>query len=135
MRLITYQAGDGIQLGIVTERGVLDVAAAVASTGADCPASADEVYALGNAALPSLSALVESAEDASHYLSEGGLSYGPALPNPGKILCVGLNYRKHAAETGATPPDEPVLFSKFNNTIAAPEEEIPIQADWTRGRL
>ena len=54
------------------------------------------------------------------------------MPNPGKILCVGLNYQKHAAETGATPPDEPVLFSKFNNAIAAPNEDIPLQADWTR---
>ena len=46
--------------------------------------------------------------------------------NPGKILCVGLNYAKHAAEGGMAPPETPVLFSKFNNTIAAPGEDIPL---------
>ena len=132
MRLTTYQTDNGIQLGIVTERGLLDVAAAVAATRLDCPASADDVFALGSAALPGLAALVEAADDPALYLNEGGLTYGPAVPNPGKVLCVGLNYRKHAAETGAAPPAEPVLFSKFNNAIAAPNEGIPLQADWTR---
>jgi 2-keto-4-pentenoate hydratase/2-oxohepta-3-ene-1,7-dioic acid hydratase in catechol pathway len=132
MRLITYQTGAGIQLGIVTERGVLDVTAAVKATGLDCPASADALYARGSAALPSLAAVANAANDPALYLDEDDLTYGPAVPNPGKILCVGLNYRKHAAETGATPPEEPVLFSKFNNAIAAPNEGIPLQADWTR---
>ena len=132
MRLMTYQTGAGIRLGIVTARGVLDVAAAVAATGVDCPAGADEVYAVGSAALSGLATLVEAADDPALYLNEGDLTYAPAVPNPGKILCIGLNYQKHAAETGATPPDEPVLFSKFNNAIAAPNEDIPIQADWTR---
>ena len=132
MYLTTYQTDDGFKLGVKTEGGILDVAAAAAATGVDCPASVDEVYAMGLAALPSLSALLESATEAALFLDEGDLTYGPALPNPGKILCVGLNYRKHAAETGAAAPDEPVLFSKFNNTIAAPNEAIPIQPDWTQ---
>ncbi|MDE2852668.1 MAG: fumarylacetoacetate hydrolase family protein [Chloroflexota bacterium] len=132
MRLTTYQTGAGNQLGIVTARGVLDVAAAVAATGVNCPASVDEVYASGSAALPGLSALLDAAVDSSLFLKEADLTYGPAVPNPGKILCVGLNYQKHAAETGAAPPDEPVLFSKFNNSIAAPNESIPLQSDWTR---
>jgi 2-keto-4-pentenoate hydratase/2-oxohepta-3-ene-1,7-dioic acid hydratase in catechol pathway len=40
---------------------------------------------------------------------------------PGKILCVGQNFRRHAEEMGAPLPHWPVLFSKFNNTLAAPE--------------
>jgi len=132
MRLTTFQKRGGNQLGIVTERGVLDVAAAVAATGVNCPTSADALYASGLSALPGLAALVQAADDPALYLSEADLTYGPAVPNPGKILCVGLNYQKHAAETGATPPEEPVLFSKFNNVIAAPNEAIPLQADWTQ---
>ena len=130
MKLITYQSGDEIKLGVVTALGVLDVAAAVAAAGLDCPASADELYARGTAALPELAALVAAADDPALYLNESDLTYGPAVPNPGKILCVGLNYLKHAAESGMAPPEEPVLFSKFNNTIAAPNEDIPLQADW-----
>ena len=130
MILTTFQTDDGIKLGIKTERGILDVAAAVAATGVDCPASADGVYAQGNGALPILRALVDAAGE-DHYLDEAELSYAPAVPNPGKILCVGLNYKKHAAETGMAEPEYPVLFSKFNNAIAAPNEAIPMQTDWT----
>jgi 2-keto-4-pentenoate hydratase/2-oxohepta-3-ene-1,7-dioic acid hydratase in catechol pathway len=54
------------------------------------------------------------------------LTLGPAVPNPGKIVCVGLNYRKHAEETGAAIPTSPVLFSKFLNTVAGPDEEVPL---------
>ena len=129
MKLSCYQTAAGAQIGIVTDRGVLDVAAAVASSGADCPSSPDAVYSMGNAALPALQSLLDSADD-SHFLDEAALTLAPAVPNPGKILCVGLNYSKHAAESGMPPPEEPVLFSKFNNSLAAHNEDIPLQADW-----
>src|SRR5690554_5511794 len=48
-----------------------------------------------------------------------GLALAPVVPRPGKILCVGLNYAQHADEAGLPRPKEPVLFSKFNNTLAA----------------
>ncbi len=130
MKLLTYQSSKGIRLGVVTARGVLDVAAAAVATGIDCPASPDDLYAQGSAALPGLAALLAAAGDPALYHEESDLTYGPAVPNPGKILCVGLNYQKHAAESGMAAPEEPVLFSKFNNTIAAPNEDIPLQADW-----
>ena len=132
MKLLTYQTDDGLKLGIKEARGILDVSAAAAAASVPRAITPDAVYGRGNAVLERLRALVESATDAALYLSEDELTIGPAVPNPGKILCVGLNYQKHAAETGAAPPDEPVLFSKFNNTIAAPNEDIPIQDDWTR---
>lgn len=46
------------------------------------------------------------------------------IPDPGKIICIGLNYRDHARESGMAPPEEPVCFGKFGNTIIGPEEEI-----------
>ena len=131
MILTSYQTDDGIKLGIKTDKGILDVAAAVAATGVNCPATADDVYAQGSGALPALSAVASAAADAVLYRSEADMIYAPAVPNPGKILCVGLNYSKHAAESGMAPPNEPVLFSKFNNTLAAPNEDIPLQSNWT----
>ncbi|MCY3797075.1 MAG: fumarylacetoacetate hydrolase family protein [Chloroflexi bacterium] len=131
MRLLTYQSDDGLKLGIKTGRGILDVAAAAAA-GVKRPIRPDAVYARGNAVLSRLGELAAATDDPAHLHNEDDLILGPAVPNPGKILCVGLNYQKHAAETGATPPAEPVLFSKFNNAIAAPNEDIPIQADWTQ---
>ena len=127
MKLTNYQSDSGNKLGIVTERGLLDVAAAAAACASDPPTSADALYAAGNAALPALRALLDAANDPALYLDEADVTYAPAVPNPGKILCVGLNYKKHAAETGMAEPDYPVLFSKFNNAIAAPKEDIPLQ--------
>ena len=131
MKLLTFQSSDGPQLGVVTARGVLDVAAASQAAGVTRAITPETVYRRGLPVLERLRALVETSADPALYHNESDLSYGPAVPNPGKILCVGLNYQKHAAESGMAPPDEPVLFSKFNNTIAAPNEDIPLQADWT----
>ena len=41
----------------------------------------------------------------------------PVIPDPEKILCIGLNYRKHAEETGSPIPQYPVVFTRFNNTL------------------
>jgi 2-keto-4-pentenoate hydratase/2-oxohepta-3-ene-1,7-dioic acid hydratase in catechol pathway len=50
---------------------------------------------------------------------------------PRKIVCVGLNYRDHAAEGGREPPDEPMLFAKFANTLLDPEEPIVLPVEDT----
>ncbi|MCY4071478.1 MAG: fumarylacetoacetate hydrolase family protein [Chloroflexi bacterium] len=130
MILTTFQSDDGVKLGIKSDQGILDVAAAVAATGVDCPASPDGVYGQGLPALPALADLLSKADDDALYLDEADLTYAPTVPNPGKIICVGLNYAKHAAEGGMDPPENPVLFSKFNNAIAAHNEDVPMQADW-----
>src|SRR5262245_9172452 len=48
----------------------------------------------------------------------------PPIPDPNKILCIGLNYRDHAEETGAPIPRDPVVFSKFNTALLGPGEPI-----------
>ncbi len=48
------------------------------------------------------------------------------LCQPTKILCVGLNYKSHAEETGGAPPKEPVIFSKFNDALAEDGQEIAL---------
>ena len=53
------------------------------------------------------------------------------VPRPGKIICVGLNYRDHAKETGKAVPTEPILFPKFANSVVGPGAEVlvPPEAD------
>jgi 2-keto-4-pentenoate hydratase/2-oxohepta-3-ene-1,7-dioic acid hydratase in catechol pathway len=53
-----------------------------------------------------------------------GLRIGPPIARPGKIVCIGLNYSDHAAETGAQTPPEPVIFMKAPNTIVGPYDEV-----------
>lgn len=50
------------------------------------------------------------------------------ITDPGKIICIGLNYRDHAKESGMEAPTEPVVFSKFGNTIIGPQEAIRLPA-------
>ncbi len=64
-----------------------------------------------------------------------GLTLAAPVPRPGKIVCVGLNYRDHAAETGKPVPTEPVLFCKFANSVVGDAATVPIpaataEADW-----
>jgi len=50
--------------------------------------------------------------------------YAPPLTGIGKIVCIGLNYSDHAAETGATPPAEPIIFMKAPDTVVGPDDEV-----------
>jgi 2-keto-4-pentenoate hydratase/2-oxohepta-3-ene-1,7-dioic acid hydratase in catechol pathway len=61
--------------------------------------------------------------------------YGPPVTGLGKIVCIGLNYRDHAAETGAAIPAEPIIFLKTPDTVVGPDDEVLIprtstKTDW-----
>jgi 2-keto-4-pentenoate hydratase/2-oxohepta-3-ene-1,7-dioic acid hydratase in catechol pathway len=60
-----------------------------------------------------------------------GLPLLPPVSRPGKILCIGLNYRGHAEEAGAEPPETPTFFAKFRNALAAPGATVPLPP-WTQ---
>jgi 2-keto-4-pentenoate hydratase/2-oxohepta-3-ene-1,7-dioic acid hydratase in catechol pathway len=51
---------------------------------------------------------------------------GPPVARPGKVVCLGLNYRDHAAETGAQAPAEPILFMKAPYTVIGPDDDVLI---------
>jgi 2-keto-4-pentenoate hydratase/2-oxohepta-3-ene-1,7-dioic acid hydratase in catechol pathway len=68
-------------------------------------------------------------------IEAAGLRYGAPLARPGKIICIGLNYRDHAAETGATLPTEPVLFLKAPDTVVGAYDDVliprrSVKTDW-----
>jgi len=52
----------------------------------------------------------------------------PPVPDPDKIVCIGLNYRAHAAEAGIDPPETPTFFAKFRNALAPPGATVPLPA-------
>lgn len=51
---------------------------------------------------------------------------GAPVSRPGKVVCIGLNYRDHAAETGASIPTEPIVFMKDPWTVVGPDDDVPI---------
>ena len=125
MILLNFNASEGLRLGILQGDLVVDCAAAGPRLGIEAPASMAELTAntrQGMGKLESLAAVVPDNEK----LSVDDLDIGPAVPNPGKVVCIGLNYRHHAAESGMAVPEEPILFSKFGNAITASGADIDI---------
>ncbi len=57
---------------------------------------------------------------------EGAPRLGPPVGSVGKVLCIGLNYSDHAAESGMEPPDEPILFLKATSALSGPNDPIVI---------
>ncbi|MFB2579717.1 fumarylacetoacetate hydrolase family protein [Herbiconiux sp. P15] len=63
------------------------------------------------------------------------LRRGPPIARPGLVVCIGMNYAAHAAESGSAPPSSPIIFLKPPNTVVGPDDEVMIprgsrKTDW-----
>jgi 2-keto-4-pentenoate hydratase/2-oxohepta-3-ene-1,7-dioic acid hydratase in catechol pathway len=130
VKLLTYKTRKKLKLGLKTDAGIINVKKAGADLGIKVPESPRELYAEGLDALPALQDLVSQLHlqgaDNKWFRDENTLQFGPCVPNPEKILCIGLNYRRHAEESGAQVPEVPILFSKYNNALIGSGEVIRI---------
>lgn len=129
--LLTFRDGDVDRLGVKTGRGVLDVAAAASLLDMYAPATMDDL--LQNEDGPSLQAVVDASLASNSvqaaFREESTLEYGPLVSRPDKIVCVGLNYRKHAEEIGVVVPKFPVLFNKFNTSLNRHKGTVKLPVD------
>ena len=71
-----------------------------------------------------LAAARQHFESGQGVLALGSVDLGPPVPDPDKILCLGLNYRAHAAEAGLALPSVPVFFAKFRNSLGGPHSPV-----------
>jgi 2-keto-4-pentenoate hydratase/2-oxohepta-3-ene-1,7-dioic acid hydratase in catechol pathway len=135
MKLLTFVEKGQQKLGIKTDKGVLDVAAALLAVKpkreGKLPITVHEVIEGGAAAVAELQQYVDEviASGVSgdmYFYDEAGLTFGPCVTHPNKMICIGLNYRKHAEETNAAIPEYPILFNKFNNTLTGHGCDIPL---------
>lgn len=118
MRLISYQSETGPRTAVAREDGYVDLHKAD-------PLLPTQMKQL----LPMLSMHREAIADAAKsgkLLDPAKLRLLPPVVEPQKILCIGLNYADHAAETGATVGDEPVVFNKFPTCLRANEQPIEL---------
>jgi acylpyruvate hydrolase len=69
----------------------------------------------------------QSRDGRIHHLSS--VQFAPVIPNPGKIVCVGLNYRTHIQEMGRTLPEYPTLFAKFPEALIGPFDPLVLPAE------
>jgi 2-keto-4-pentenoate hydratase/2-oxohepta-3-ene-1,7-dioic acid hydratase in catechol pathway len=115
MRLLTYDAGDGPRAGLLEDERVVD---AWALLGEPHRGSLRELIAAGR--VDDLQGRLGDTGAPSHPLS--AVRILPPIPDPDKIVCIGLNYRKHATEVGVDVealPDVPTIFAKYPNALVA----------------
>jgi 2-keto-4-pentenoate hydratase/2-oxohepta-3-ene-1,7-dioic acid hydratase in catechol pathway len=116
VRLVSYESAGGPRAGVLAESGVVDAWSALGESGRR---SLRELLAEGRLAdLPGAVAEAEPLPDAPRLL--------PPIPDPEKIVCIGLNYRAHAAEAGLEPPEAPAIFGKYRNALAAPGATVSL---------
>jgi len=125
MKIVTFKSDRGPVAGVVAGERVLDVCRA---SDGEIPGSAVELIASEDA-LRRARALAERALEDSRFGEEFTVQLSQTtllapIPRPGKIVCLGLNYRDHAAEGGHEVPDEPVVFSKAPTSVIGPGQCI-----------
>ncbi len=113
MKLVSYYLKNDddreLRRGVLLEEGVVAVPG--------------EFNALGGSDLAEIQAYLQQAGKAQ-VLSLSEVRLGPPVPAPPKIICVGLNYYDHASEVNMPIPTTPILFGKWGNSLAGPEDEI-----------
>jgi len=115
MTLLTMRSGEDYTLGVKLDKGILDVKKANQALKSKAPATMDDLIRRGD---QGLTELVERAVSSGKGLvEESKVEFGPCVTNPEKIICVGLNYAKHASETKNPLPQFPILFNKYNNAL------------------
>jgi len=120
MKLATILTGDGTRAVRVDDHTAVEISPDLADVGAllTCENWAE---------------LAAAANGPRHDWQPAGVA--PLVPTPGKIVCVGLNYRNHILEMGRDLPDHPTLFAKFTDTLTGPYDDIvapeeDLQLDW-----
>ncbi len=117
MRLVTYRSDRGPRAGVLGDGHVIDAWDALRQEPAD----------------PSVRSLLErdllgklAGMSGREGIPVGEVFLDVPIPDPEKIVCIGLNYRSHAAEAGIEPPAAPTFFAKFRNALAPPDTEVTL---------
>lgn len=111
MKLVSYRINETQSFGIWTEQGIIDLAKRA-------PAATSLKHILDQ--LDSIAPFTDAAPDYAH----GDVHLLPPVPDPGKILCVGLNYKSHIAETGRDAPQYPILFARYPSSVVGHGEAL-----------
>ena len=119
MRLVSYRSEEGVCAGVQTVDGVLDAGALLGERPLGARRLIEEER---------LSDLAELAKREGKVEAASVIRLLPPVPDPDKIICIGLNYRSHAAEAGIDPPEQPTFFAKFRNALAPDGATVALPA-------
>ncbi|MGW4094659.1 fumarylacetoacetate hydrolase family protein [Nocardia sp. NPDC004750] len=136
MHLATYHDGNRLTAAFAVDGQLVDAALAARECGIDDSQKFLTVRGIVSVQ-PDVRARVY--DSARQLVNSGGSGLQPAsnarlappVPDPDKIICLGLNYRDHAAETAQEIPSAPMLFAKFNNSLLGHGEPIRLPLGWS----
>ncbi len=120
MKLVSFLQDDQTRIGLVRGNEVVDLSTA----DPRLPRCMKALLEMGPEGLQRAAACA----GAPAALPWGGLRLLPPVTHPEKVICVGVNYADHAAESGMKPPSEPVIFNKLPTTLRAHGDEIVLPA-------
>ena len=131
MRLVTYESNKKWRAGVLVDDNVVDstVAAIAANINFDTEwVSNRQIIRLKPDQLSQFErAVLDIADSKPSDLDVFPIKnarLGPPIPDPDKIICLGLNYKSHAEEAGFAPPKVPILFAKYRNALTGPTSPI-----------
>lgn len=129
LKLLTFYKNGKLTLGVKIKTGIIDVEEALNMFPENgVVTDIMELIEGGKGSLRRLEQFISSLDKrgAGYVKQESDIKFGPAVTNPSKIICVGLNYKKHADETKLPYPKEPILFNKYNNALTGHLNEVTI---------
>ncbi len=119
MRIVSYRSERGLRAGVLRADRVLDAWDALEPGTADASVRA----LLAHGALDRLGEVLDG-----EGVPRADVELDVPVPDPDKIVCIGLNYRAHAAEAGIDPPSAPTFFAKFRNALTPDGSEVRLPA-------
>jgi 2-keto-4-pentenoate hydratase/2-oxohepta-3-ene-1,7-dioic acid hydratase in catechol pathway len=125
MKLVTFQQASNASYRIgalISDTEIADLTAFTSKTGLSAYDTL-ECFDLDGRFYKNARAAVDSGSFPA-IIKRGDVKLASPVPRPGKIICIGLNYRDHAAESGMDIPKSPVIFSKFSSCAIGPKEPI-----------
>ena len=130
MHIISYEHESGIRGGVLIEDSVHDLELLLqASSGAVSGSTTSvreflELYGDRIASMSTELSALAAQDPEARVGARSEVRLTTPVPDPAKVLCIGLNYKDHVAETGRAFPEYPDVFAKFASTMVGPEDEI-----------
>ena len=125
MKLVTFTHDGDTRVGALESSGgqpvVVDLNKADSSLPTDMLA-----FLAGGAEVLALAQRAVTSAPSEAVLEQSSVKLNAPVPDPGKILCLGLNYRDHAEESNMELPEYPIVFTKFSNTVIGPDDTIEL---------
>lgn len=126
MQLVTFRSGNGPRAGVLTDDGLLDAWEVL-----DHPTRSTLRELIGEDRVSEVGERIEAGTTVEPIDPDSVEILAP-IPDPDKIICIGLNYRKHAEETGQELPKAPIVFGKYRNALVGNKQTVTLPAASTK---